>query len=78
MCIYQRRHTKASSNLAVGNEFHYVIRRAIQRFADFSHGFNRDVFISDHFGNDIVADARSLFQVLFFISLSTSNFQSFL
>ena len=78
MCIYQRRHTKASSSLAVGHEFHYVIRRTIQRFADFSHGFNRDVFISDHFGNDIVADARSLFQVLFFISLSISNFQSFL
>ena len=66
MCIYQRRHTKASSSLAVGHEFHYVIRRTIQRFADFSHGFNRDVFISDHFGNDIVAAARSLLQGLSF------------
>ena len=63
MCIYQRQHTKALSNLTVGCEFHYVIRRTVQCFADLSHGFNRDIFIPGHFGNDIVADARSLFKV---------------
>ena len=63
MCIYQRQHTKALSNLTVGCEFHYVIRRTVQCFADLSHGFNRDIFIPGHFENDIVADARSLFKV---------------
>ena len=66
MCIYQRQYTKALSNLAVGCEFHYVIRRTVQCFADLTHGFDRDIFIPGHFGNDIVADARSLCQVLFF------------
>ena len=66
MCIYQRQYTKASSNLTVGREFHYVIRRTVQCFVDLFHGFNRDVLISGHFGNYIVADARSLFKVFLF------------
>ena len=66
MCIYQRQYTKALSNLTVGREFHYVIRRTVQCFADLTHGFNRDIFIPCHFGNDIVADACSLFKVFLF------------
>ena len=66
MCIYQRQYTKALSNLTVGCEFHYVIRRTVQCFADLTHGFNRDIFISGHFENDIVADTRSLFRVFLF------------
>ena len=60
MCIYQRQHTKALSNLTVGCEFHYVIRRTVQCFADLTHGFNRDVL------NNIVADTRRLFKILLF------------
>lgn len=66
MCIYQRQYTKALSNLAVGCEFHYVIRRTVQCFADLTHGFDRDIFIPGHLENDLVADTLGLFKIFLF------------
>lgn len=64
--IYQRQYTKASSVLTVGHKFHHIIQRTPQCFADLSHGFNRDVFISGHLENDLVADTLGLFKIFLF------------
>ena len=65
--------------LTIGHEFHHVIRRTTQCLADFAHGFNRDVFIPGHFGNDIVADARNPFKVfLFHIPVNQQFSESFI